>query len=300
MTVPSGEQVECRTPEGRLLALVEIATAGNIESLLENTDSLVVLPAGEARRLGEERVQLRERARYEYRLQPEPGAPNDLALLAGRSVQPSRVRSPGGDRGVIETQDYCGLLPLTVVRRGESQPLARGCVEVRSVKLGYREHYRGMLAHIAERCAGLMLDCRAPTRLRLDTLWQEDSRILEQQLEFLRHTIESASFGAAVDEILRNPHRRLEGERGQRDISRPFKPDKEFTRQVSVASRRVAVPASHPLHSRVLSLPARVSVRSRAEFFDTPENRFAKMVLSEFRDFLATVTSRLQRMPGSR
>ena len=98
---------------------------------------LVLLPADEARRYGEERLQLRERGRYEYRLRPLPNAPNDLVLLSHRGVQPSRVESSGEDRGLIEPQDHCGLFPLTAIRRGDptQRPLARGVVEVRSLKL---------------------------------------------------------------------------------------------------------------------------------------------------------------------
>ena len=213
------------------------------------------------------------------------------AFSPAASSQQARIE------GLIEPLDHCGLLPLTVIRRGDAleRPLARGSVEVRSLKIGYREHYRGMLSYIAEKCAGLLLDCRAPTKLRLDTLWQQDSRILEQQLEFLRYTLESPAFRAAVDEVLRNPHRRLEDEREERDISRPFKPGRDFARQIAVASRRAAVPETHPLHATVQSLPARVSVPVRTDFLDTAENRFAKMVLVEFRDFLADVAAHLAR-----
>jgi predicted component of viral defense system (DUF524 family) len=291
------ESVECRTREGRLLALVEIFAPDGSDSLVGEAHPLVLLSAEEARRNGEERLQLRERGRYEYRLTPAPGAPEDLQLLPQRGVQPSRVESGGEDRGLIEPQDHCGLFPLTVLRRGDAmqRPLARGSVEVRSLKIGYREHYRGMLSYIAEKCAGLLLDCRAPTRLRLDTLWQRDSRVLEQQLEFLRYTLESPGFRAAVDEVLRNPHRRLEDEREERDVSRPFKPGRDFAKQIAVAQRRAALPEAHPLYPTLRSLPARLSVRARADFLDTAENRFAKLVLTEFRDFLADVGAHLTR-----
>lgn len=296
--LPYGE-VECRTPEGRLLATVKIVTLTPPakEPSAVQQRSLIMLPADEARQNSEEPLQLRERGRYEYRLKPAGGAPDSLALLPQRGVQPSPVAEELGDRGLIEPQDYCGLLPLTVISRNDpDKPLARGSVEVRSVKLGYREHYRGMLTCISKICAGLLMDCRAPTRLKLDTLWQKDSRILEQQLEFLRYTLESSPFRSAVDEVLRNPHRRLEDNREERDISRPFKPGRDFARQVAVASRRVEVPEGHPLRNAgVRSLPARVSVQSRTDFLDTAENRFVKMVLSEFRDFLADVASHLTR-----
>jgi hypothetical protein len=131
--------------------------------------------------------------------------------------------------------------------------------------------------------------------LRLSALWQQESRILEQQLEFLRHMLESPPFRAAVDAVLRNPHRRLEEERVDRHISRPFKPGRDFARQLVATPRRAAIPVSHPLHATVQSLPARISVQSRADFLDTAENRFAKMVLVEFRDFLANVADHLTR-----
>ena len=212
------ERVECRTPEGRLLATVDIFAPVGSESLGAGTHPLLLLPPEEARRHAEARLQLRERGRYEYCLKPVSGAPDDLALLPQRGVQPSTVESPGEDRGLIEPQDYCGLFPLTVIRRGDAaqSPLARGAVEVRSLKIGYRDHYRGMLSYIAEKCSGLLLDSRAPTKLRLDTLWRENSRIMEQQLEFLRHTLESSPFRAAVDQVLSNPHRRLEDKREER------------------------------------------------------------------------------------
>ena len=292
------EVVECKNSRGpAVLAVVEIFAPDGSEAYSGEAHPLVLLTAEEAQRNGEERLQLRERGRYEYRLKPASGVSEDLALLPQRGVQPSRAQSSGEDRGLIEPLDHCGLLPLTVIRRGDAQerPLARGSVEVRSLKIGYREHYRGMLSYIAEKCAGLLLDCRAPTKLRLDTLWQQDSRILEQQLEFLRYTLESPAFRAAVDEVLRNPHRRLEDEREERDISRPFKPGRDFARQVAVAARRTAVPETHPLHAAVQSLPARVSVPVRTDFLDTAENRFAKMVLVEFRDFLADVAAHLAR-----
>ncbi len=291
------EFVECKTPEGHLLATLEIIAPSGSDTLSAETHPLVLISPEEAWDNSEERLQLQERGRYEYRLKPATGAPIGLTLLRERGVQPSRIVTEEEDRGLIEPQDHCGLFPLTIIRRGDAtqRPLARGSVEVRSLKLGYREHYRGMLSFIAEKCSGLLLDCRAPTRLRLSTLWQQDSHILEQQLEFLRYTLESLAFRSAVDEVLRNPHRRLEGELEERDISRPFKPGRDFARQVAKTKRRVALPDSHPLHATIKSLPARISVQSRTDFLDTAENRFAKMVVAEFRDFIADIAGHLAR-----
>ncbi len=120
----------------------------------------------------------------------------------------------------------------------------------------------------------------APQRaLRLDTLWQQDSRILEQQLEFLRYTCSSPPPFAPP--WTRCCAIRIAGWRmsaNERDISRPFKPGRDFAgKLLRVAPRGCA--DIHPLHTTVRSLPARISVQSRADFLDTAENRFAKMVL---------------------
>ncbi|MFB1486323.1 MULTISPECIES: DUF2357 domain-containing protein [unclassified Thiocapsa] len=137
-----------------------------------------------------------------------------------RVIRRNPASDAGADAGFIEPGDQCGLLLLLVTRRGATVPVAETAVEIRSIKMGYREHYRGMLDHLAERCAGLLLDSRAATRLRLSSAWRTDRAVLEQQLEFLRHTLSSARFRGAVDDVLRNPHRRLEDQRREQSNSR--------------------------------------------------------------------------------
>lgn len=290
-------QVDCRTPEGRILAHIWLWPTKDA-GLSGEEHPLVRWPEAEAQARCEEPVQLRERCRYVYRLDPLDGT-TDLALCEERGVTRSPAATGGRDEGFIEPGDQCGVLPF-VVLRGIDSPVARAAVEVRSVKMGYREHYRGMLDHIATQCAGLLFDSRAPTRLRLSAVWRMNRAALEQQLEFLRHTLESARFRGAVDEVLRNPHRRLDDEREEHSISRQFKAGKDFSRQIARAGDRVAVPHAHPLRitqPRLTSLPARVAVTTRTDFLDTPENRFVKMVLVEFRDFLAEVGALLGRDP---
>jgi hypothetical protein len=289
--------VDCKTPEGRVLAHIQLWPTKD-GGLIGEAHPLVSWSEAEAQARSEERVQLRERCRYFYRLVALDGT-KDLALREERGVTRSPASTGRQDEGFIEPGDQCGVLPL-VITRGIDLPVARAAVEVRSMKMGYREHYRGMLDHIAKQCAGLLLDSRAQTRLRLSSAWRTNREILEQQLEFLRHMLESPRFRGAVDEVLRNPHRRLEDKREERSIGRPFKSGKDFARQIARAGDRMAVPPGHSLRiaqSRLTSLPARVTLTTRTDFLDTPENRFAKMVIVEFRDFLAEVGALLGRDP---
>ena len=281
--------VSCRDERGIELATVQIWS----DRKPSDIPDIVTLPAVEAEAEGECALQLRERGRYVYKIKPTSGA-TDLTLRESPGVSRHQAFT---DQGKIEPGDQCGLLTLKVVRVGqEDVTLATAMVEVASIKLGYREHYRGMLTHIAKTCEGLLLDSRATTQLRLATAWRRSRPVLEQQLEFLRHMLESASFRGAVDEVLRNPHRRLEDEHSEQPISRPFKPGKVLARQIGRAGLRVTLPEGHPLRTNpphLASLPARIQVARRAEFLDTAENRFVKMVLVEFRDFLAEVSNHL-------
>ncbi len=289
--------VPCLDARGRLVATVKIWSARKAPAASGGIEDLIRWPDAEARANGEEPVQLRERGRYIYQIQIENGE-SGLAL----EERPGISHSPASMcEGFIEPGDQCGVLPLTLLREDNLTPVAWGAVEVRSVKLHYREHYQGMLNHIAKKCLGLLLDSRAPTRLRLSSAWQKSPEVLEQQLEFLRHTLESSNFRGAVDEVLRNPRRLLEDERQEQSISHPFKAGRDFARQISKVGDRIGLPENHPLrqmHPNLTSLPARIEVARRTDFLDTAENRFVKMVLVDFRDFLAEVAAMLARDPA--
>jgi predicted component of viral defense system (DUF524 family) len=287
--IQSSFAVPCRDTQGRVVANVRIWSARR--ATVASGESADLIRWSEAESMGEEQVQLKERGRYLYKIEGASG----LELEESSAIFPSPA-APG--EGFIEPGDQCGVLPLVLIRKSDSTPLARGAVEVRSLKLHSREHYKGMLKHIASKCAGLLLDSRAATRIRLSAAWKKHPEVLEQQLEFLRHTLESPAFRGAVDEVLRNPHRLLEDQRQEQSISRPFKTGKAFARQISKNGSRVSLPESNPLraiHPQLKSLPARIEVTSRTDFLDTAENRFVRMVLVDFRDFLAEVAVMLGR-----
>ncbi len=297
--LPNPAKVICRDPKGREVASVWIWNARKANGATGENADLIRWTDAEAAARNEEPVQLRERGRYIYQIKGRDGAEvADLALQEAPGV----TRSPASDQeGFIEPGDQCGVLPLVLLRGTEL--VAQAAVEVRSIKLEYRKHYRDMLGYIAQKCAGLLLDSRANTRLRLSSAWRDNPTVMEQQLEFLRHTLESAGFDGAVNEVLRNPHRCLEDDRQEQSISRPFKAGKDFARQIVRAGNRVALPEAHPLrtlHPALTTLPSRIHVIRRTDFLDTAENRFVKMVLEEFRDFLVEVGGLIGRVPADR
>ena len=247
----------------------------------EQESSLFVSPDTMA---AEQPIQLRERERYEYEIED-----TQYALIEEGGVNRSRGAA---HRGFIETGDFCGCLPLRLCRPGEdASPVATGLLEVRSVKLEYRKDYRRMLEVIAKRSAALLLDSLAHTQQRLESLWDTDSPLMEQQLEYLRHCLDSPDFNAAIDHILAFPHQRMERKHELRNISRAGKMDRAVVRQLTRGGGdRVAMPQGYPAHAAGLtSVPRQVEVSIGDDFHDTAENRFIKMVLAEFRDFLGNI-----------
>lgn len=238
---------------------------------------------------GMQTVQLRERERYEYEIRVKGTSAHTFALIEEGGITRSRRHS---NEGTIETRDFCGTLPLRLCKVGEdSDPIAMGLVEVRSMKLSYREDYRSMLASVAKETAALLLDSQSRTQQRLESLWNTENPLVEQQLEFLLHTLDSPDFAAAIDQILRFPHLRLERESEWRNISHAGKIDRNVVRQLTQGGGdRVRIPESHPAFALGLtSVPRLVEVPVGSDYSDTAENRFIKMILESFQNLLTEV-----------
>ena len=84
--------VDCRTPEGRILARIRLWPTRDA-GLTGEAHPLVRWPEAEAQARSEEPVQLRERCRYVYRLEPLDGT-TDLGALR-RTRRHPQPRSHG-------------------------------------------------------------------------------------------------------------------------------------------------------------------------------------------------------------
>jgi len=278
-----------RSPFGALLAHVALTPVKDAES--EATAPLVEVDEAEAREHGETVVQLRESERYEYELLPENGM--DLRL---RCSLASRRRSltPGKpDAGLLETRSFCGTLLMEVVEGevDDAKPaVASALLDVRSLKLDYRTEYRGMLRRLSEEMAGLVADARSSAKAGFRSSFEErtDEGWLQIQLELLRETLDSADFSAALQRILSFPHEQLSTVSDSVPTNRPIRWTPSAVRQLVTRNPRREVPAGHPLRTNtgLESVAERVNVPRKSRDLDTPENRFVKFALEEFRAFL--------------
>src|SRR5665213_2644168 len=147
--------VRCMDFEGRLAGVLRLVQADR------KNDSIRILSPEEARQHGEEGIQLLEGRSYDFELLNAHGK---LRVQANRVVKPSSIRPTIGR---IDTGVETGLLQLVLEDAQSSIPVARGAVEVLSVKINYRQDYRGMLSFIADECSELLFDIRASAQMRL-------------------------------------------------------------------------------------------------------------------------------------
>ena len=128
-----------------------------------------------------------------------------------------------------------------------------------------------MMRNIAEHSANLLINARGASRVSLAPNWRsKDLPSLGRSVEYLRETLESQEFYASIQKIMAHPHRRLEPEREERAITRHFRPDGGFVRQLWGSGPRLKIPDEHPLRNHPVfairpTLPTQIKVVRKRE-----------------------------------
>jgi predicted component of viral defense system (DUF524 family) len=274
----------CRSREGREVARILIVPVDD--------SALAALDRYEAYAHNEAEVQLVENGHYEYLL--ISNIPN-LRVSCRPVFTPHTLQSGADEHGAIETGSTCGQLRIDVTRRDTQEVVGIGAVEVRSVKLGYRDQYRQMLNDIVARLPGLLFDARVPAQMPLTPAWPRDAALLQQQVAFLCEAMDALQIQAAMQRILASPHQQLQRDVVVRPIQRAFNVRRDVERQLTQGGQRVALQPSHQLVKQISSLPARVAVPIKHTSHDTPENQFVKHALQTFEDFLRHAETALRK-----
>lgn len=259
---------------------------------LYSSSPLFRISDDEANEYGEETLQLLENGRYEYELDNPV-----LSLFAqtGNGIVRQCINPSRGHCGTIEPGLNTGRLGL-VVQDGDGRVVGIAAVEVRSQKVEYRAHYRRMMEDITEQCVSLLMELRSPTVLRFAPDLGRTSETIHQRFAFLRSLIGSRHFRDALHRISSHPHRRWEPEDTVCDIRRGFRPDAKNLRQLARGTRRMPLPAEHPLKVSVPSIPERIAAYRNVQNDDTPENRFVKFALLAFSSFLSRMRHKLEEI----
>ena len=260
--------------------------------------TLTSIAPNQAFEQGEACVQLLEGCEHEFELY---GA-DDLQLQLVSDVRGvlsfSRLNHPHTS-GRLCPRLYVGTIDLGLFDEKGSE-VSRLPLEIRSLKLGYREHYRHMLEFITDQCLSLLLQIRSPATGNLVPDPGSDADTIGQRFEFLKALVDSPEFRDAITRITAIPHHLMERHDRRTPISARLRPSRSLIRQIARGARRVKLPAEHPLRNTgIATLPEFVTVQKRRTTLDTPENRFVKFALRSFVAFLAGMRSRLTKFGES-
>ncbi len=249
-------------------------------------DTLLEVSEEEANRNGEELIQLLEGKAYEYEL------PSGFELLPiSRIVHPSRKNS---SRGRITPNIYVGRLPL-VVSNIETKEEFQAAVEVRSIKADYRSEYRKMLEDITAECTELLMLSTSPVTQQFAVDYEGDSSSLYQRFAFVQSIVDSDNFRSAVNRIISMPVTSWNSKYEEKDVRRANRIGSKQVKQIASRNQRINLPNSHPLYSTVRSVPTRVSIETKIDSVDNPENRFIKHALKEFKRFCGFICQHIEK-----
>lgn len=190
-----------------------------------------------------------------------------------------------------------GSIPLTICN--SSGVLWKERIFVRPKKFSEHHDFERLLEDICNWRFGLLFD----ERRNVGTIWSLDGRGAnlspEERLIILRAVIEEFDVLKSIGVIKRNSIERLERTASPTPLGRDPHDALSFRNALAKPGNRVHVPTGHMLASRVSSLPANVLPARKSLSWDSSENQFVKLVLSEFLRVLDSSKKDFIPFPGT-
>lgn len=279
--------------KGKSAGRLKIYPKGNSE-IYENS-------LEEQKEHSEGRYLLVENQRYEFIIDSPRYVNSRLTAFNDSVITHSPRDKVSGD---LEPGNYTGSLPLSLVidSKNDAEVLASTSIEVISLKIDSREHYRMMLDYIAEKSSDLIMQLKSPVRTRFTPDQYNDIPTISQRFFFLKSLLSGKHFNDAIQQILRSPHMRSEGKHVDRNLQRGgFRMGVSELRQIAGRYPRIKVPETHPLYNNpagLQSLPEKVTTIEHHDYLDTPENQFVKHALTHFLIFLDKMGKQLDKQLG--
>lgn len=248
--------------------VLSIYPSSNKAELFEDVD---------AKDYGESIYQLVEGCTYEYAFADQEFSLGKLKEV----VYPSRRGAYGG---LIKTGIYVGTLKLKVM--SDHKEVAEVELEVKSVKMDYRQDYQKMLEDITAYYTELVMIQGAPVTQKFEVDFTRDKKILYQKFAFVKSIVESETFCDAIHKIQSNPVRKWTETIVERHISNVKRMGRDAMKQISRNPNRVDV--SH-MNMGMDTIPRTVKVPYKKDTVDTLENQFVKYVLMSFMSFCSHI-----------
>ena len=189
------------------------------------------------------------------------------------------------NRGTITTGIYVGTASFCARREGVSQSIPV-VTEIRSVKAGYQEHYRHMLADIAHYYTDLVMQQGSPVTQKFDVDYDTPQETLYQKFAFVKSIVDARQFDEAIHKIVSNPVRKWKDSVADRHVESVRRISRSGMRQLVTKSNRIPYnKEGFPL----TSLPRFLTVNQKVDSINTSENQFIKYVLTTFYGFCSNL-----------
>ncbi|MFO7826198.1 MAG: DUF2357 domain-containing protein [Cyclobacterium sp.] len=225
-------------------------------------------------------IQLVEGCFYDYKINSQEYRIDDIF----DTIVQSHKRSP--NLGTIAPNIYVGTLELPLIQISTGEKVTDIFLEVQSVKSGYRDDYRDMLAMITEKCTDLLMQANAPVYHQFEINFNQDSQTLYQRFAFVKSVIGTDEFAEAIHRIASMPVTRWTEISETRDIRNARRFSNANIREILSSRNRTKLPKTHYLNTLGIdTLPERITSIRKTDSVDTPENRFIKYALETFLKF---------------
>ena len=243
----------------------------------------------DAKEYGEAPYQLKEGCRYDFELDKYKYYLADNELLTN-SKSNHKI-----SRGYISTGIFVGTYHIDILEREGTHKVGDVCFEIRSSKAGYRNDYRKMLEDITEYCTELLMSQSSPVSQKFEVDITTNPKAEYQRFAFVRSIIDSEAFADALHRIQLSPAKKWMEIEEEKHISNVKRLGSHALRQFAGSTNRINLPEGHTLRSTLSSLPRKISIASKKETVDIPENRFIRYVLESFLAFCSSI----QRHPDA-
>ena len=244
--------LNCLNSKGETSAIIELFTSEKKSVQDDLPPELLELSEEDANSFKEHPVQLRENAQYLCKiLNPDKSTAADLRLRKNPLIQSSKFS--GETSFTIQTKSSAGTLSLQVVDDFDHL-IGSVFVEIRSVKLDYRNEYRGMVCAISEKARDLLFQLGGATQISMEEEWSEDEPTLVQQIEFLRALLHRNDLWNSIDKLVRSPHEKLDLQTEVVPVSRIGSRARDVLSQLASSQPRVSLPTEHRLRNKISSL----------------------------------------------
>lgn len=265
----------------------------SINILLDNNDVIVLtlftqhddslFEAKDAEEYGESPYQLKEGCRYDFELDKYEYYVADNQLLTNSKSRQKITR------GCIQTGIFVGAYQIDILERESGIKVGNLKFEVCSSKAGYRDDYRKMLEDITEYSTELLMSQSSPVVQKFEVDITKNPKSEYQRFAFVRSIVDSETFADALHQIQLSPVKKWMETDEEKHICNVKRLGRQALRQIACSVNRINVPEKHYLKGTLDSIPRKISVASKRETMDIPENRFVKYVLKSFLIFCSSI-----------